>query len=145
VSVRPEHFFISTPFIRWTLIPVLLLFAVSTPLMMDEWTLGGALVVIGLSSTAVLYAAALAWPGRLRWAGRAVAGMVFVFYAIYTVDEWFFSKTPFRLVESKSNASPRNALLGLVIIGLPALIYALRGRTLPRGTEIDGPDRGDDA
>jgi len=145
VGVRPEHFFISTPFIRWTLIPVLLLFAVSIPLMMDEWTLGGAFVVIGLSATAVLYAAALAWPGRLRWVGRAVAGMVFVFYAIYAVDQWFLSNTSFRLVESKSNASPRNALLGLVIIGLPALIYALMGRTLPRGTEIDGPEQGDDA
>jgi len=145
VGVRPEHFFISTPFIRWTLIPVLLLFAVSIPLMMDEWTLGGALAVMGLSTTAVLYAAALAWPGRLRWASRAVAGMVFVFYAIYAVDQWFLSDTPFRLVEPTSNASPRNALLGLVIIGLPALIYALRGRTLPPSTEIDAPERGNDA
>ena len=143
--LRAEHFFISTPFIRWTLIPVLLLFAIGVPLMVDEWTLGGALVVIGLSSTAVLYAAALGWPGRLRWAGRAVAAMVFVFYAMYAVDEWFFSETPFRLVESKSVASPRNALLGLVIIGLPALIYALRGRTLPRGTETHDPERRDDA
>ena len=145
MGVRPEHFFVSTPFIRWTLIPVLLLFAVSVPLMTDEWTLGSALVVIGLSTTAVLYAAALAWPGRLHWAGRAVAGMVFVFYAIYAFDQWFLSDTPFRLVESKSNASPRNALLGLVIIGLPALIYALRGRSLPTDAEVDGPERGDDA
>ena len=145
MAVRPEHFFISTPFIRWTLIPALLLFAISVPLMMDEWTLGRTLVVIGLSGAAVLYAGALAWPRRLRWAGRAVAGMVFVFYAIYAIDQWFFSDAPFRLAEVKSNASPRNALLGLLIIGVPALIYALRGRTTASDVDVSDRSRGDDA
>jgi len=145
VSVRPEHFFISTPFIRWTLIPALLLFAISIPLMMDEWTLGRTLVVIGLSATALFYAAALAWPRRLRWVGRAVAGMVFVFYAIYAIDQLFFSDAPFRLVEAKSNASPRNALLGLLIIGLPALIYALKGRTTASDADVSDRSQGDDA
>ena len=129
MAVRPEHFFTSTPFVRWTLIPALLLFAISIPVMMDQWTLGRALLVTGLSTTAVLYAGALAWPSRLRWAGRAVAGLVFVFYAIYAIDQWFFSEAPFVLVEPRSSASPRNALLGLLVIGVPSLIYALRRRT----------------
>ncbi len=105
MAVRPEHFFTSTPFIRRTLIPALLLFAISIPLMMDQWSLGRALLVTGLSTTAVLYAGALAWPNRLRWAGRVVAGLVFLFYAIYAIDQWFFSKAPVTLVEPRSNAS----------------------------------------
>jgi len=90
MAVRPDHFFIPTPFVRWALIPALLLFAVGMPLMMDEWTIGRILLMTALSGTAVLYAAALAWPSRLQWASRAVAGMVFVFYLIYTIHQWFF-------------------------------------------------------
>jgi hypothetical protein len=145
MPVRPEHFFASTPFLRWTLIPALLFFAVAMPLMMDEWTLGRILLMTGLCGTAVLYAAALAWPDRFRWASRAVAGMVFVFYLLYTVEQWFFSDTPFRLHEPVSNASPRNALLGLVIIGLPALGYAIWGRTTASETGLRNPSEGDDA
>ena len=113
MPVRPQHFFASTPFLRWTLIPALLLFAVAMPLMMDEWTLGRLLLMTALCATAILYAAALAWPDRLRWATRAVAGMVFVFYLLYTIEQWFFSGAPFSLHEPISNASPRNALLVL--------------------------------
>ena len=63
-----------------------------------------------------------------RWAFRSLAAAVFLVYAGYLIDQFFFSDTPFRLAESRSETSPRNALLGFVIIGLPSLWYALLGR-----------------
>ena len=143
MTVRPEHFFISTPFIRWTLVPALVLFAVSMPLMMDRWTVGTLLLVGGLSLAALLYAGALLWPRHLRWAGRAVAGMVFVFYVFYAIYEWFFSAQPFRFIGPRSESSPRNALLGLIIIGVPALVYALRGGKHSTSLEPDDPGSDD--
>ncbi len=48
----------------------------------------------------------------------------------------------------RSAVSGRNALLGWVVIGLPCLLYAVRGRgtileDLTRGAELD-PSAGDD-
>ncbi len=128
MSVRPEHFFAASPFLRWTLIPFLLAFAIGMPLLMETWTGESLLVVPALSAIALLYALALLSPARFNWAGRAVAGMVFVFFLAYAIEEWSFSSDRFRLVEPRSRASPRNALLGLIVIGLPCLGYALRKR-----------------
>src|SRR5438552_16009959 len=46
----------------------------------------------------------------------------------YVVDEFFFTKTPFTVTGRRSDASPFNALLGLIFIGLPSLLYSLLGR-----------------
>jgi hypothetical protein len=142
-EMRPERFFISTPFMRWTLVPVLVLFAISTPTLVRSWTVERVLLVAGMSSAALLYAATLIWTRYLRLASRLVAGIVFAFYAAYAVHEWFFAGTRFRLLERPSVASPRNALLGLLVIGMPCLIYAMRGAKdasdSPEFGELDNP------
>jgi hypothetical protein len=63
-----------------------------------------------------------------RWAFRVLAGLVFLGYSTYLIDQSFFSEAPFKLVEARGKASPRNALLGFVVIGLPCLWFSLFGR-----------------
>jgi hypothetical protein len=55
---------------------------------------------------------------------------VFVAFALYAIHEWFFTDHRFRL-GPRSEASPRNSLLGLLMVGVPCLIYALRGGRKP--------------
>jgi hypothetical protein len=144
--MRPEQFFHSTPFLRWTLVPVLVLFAISTPTLVRSWTVERAVLAGGMSAVALCYAATLIWPRRLRWGGRVVAGAVFATYVAYAVHEWFFSGNTFRLAEPRSAASPRNSLLGLLIIGMPCLIYAIRGsRDRAEALEYGDFDDPDDA
>lgn len=126
--MEPQQFFAGSPFLRWTLIPILVLFAVGMPLMVDEWTVRSGVLVGALSGASILYALAMLSPARFHWAGRTVAAMVFLAYLAYAISEIFFSNHPIRLDERRSTASPMNAVLGLIIIGLPALWYATRRR-----------------
>jgi hypothetical protein len=144
MSIGPEAFFRSTPLLRWTLIPVLLLFGAGVPFLVPVYTLWRVLLIAALSGTALLYAAALMWPRYLWVTGRIVAGMVFLFYVAYAVSEWFFSDHPFVIGERRSRASPANSLLGLLIIGVPALLYALRRREAETAPMNDLDDDGDD-
>ena len=114
------------------------------PFLIPEYTLWRALLMGALSATALLYAAALMWPQYLWVTGRIVAGLVFLFYAAYAISEWFFSDHPFVIGERKSRASPANSLLGLLIIGVPALLYAIRTREPEADPAIDDFDDGDD-
>jgi len=120
-------FFKPSPFMRWTLVPVLVAFAIGMPYLDARKTTGSTLLVAGLSTLSLLYAVALLAPARARWASRVAAAMVFLFYVWYAVIEWFFSSDPVTLLEPRGNASPVNALLGLFVIGVPALAYAVRG------------------
>lgn len=140
MSVGPEAFFRSTPLLRWTLIPVLVLFGAGMPFLIPKYTLWRALLMAALSGTALVYAAALMWPRYLWLTGRIVAAMVFLFYIAYAVSELFFSDHPFVIGERRSRASPVNSLLGLLIIGVPALLYALRRRASEAATVIDDFD-----
>jgi hypothetical protein len=54
--------------------------------------------------------------------------MVFLTYAAYLVDEFFFNKKPLTVTDNRSEPSPYNALLGLIFIGGPSLVYAVIGR-----------------
>ncbi len=116
-------------FIRWALSPFVLLFAVVMPLLVENWTLKLVAMIAGMEFVCLALLAGFWLPARIgRWSFRCVAGAVFAAYAGYLIYEFFFSDTPFRLSESRSEASPRNALLGFVIIGLPCLWYAIFGR-----------------
>jgi hypothetical protein len=114
------------------------------PFLVDEWTITRAAVMAGMEFVCVALLAGFWLPERIgRWAFRSVAGAVFVAYAAYLIYEFLFSDMPFRLPESRGNASPLNALLGFAIIGLPNLWYALFGRFTLREyepePEIDEP------
>ena len=146
--VQPEEFFTPSRFKRWTLVPVLVAFAVILPLDM-EWTPVRAVVVGTLSALALLYAAALLWPRRCAWAGRAAAAIVFLAFVAYFVDEWIVQDEPLRVPRRGSESSPGNALIGSIVIGLPALLFALRRRRPsweePEPMEADEDELGDPA
>ena len=57
-----------------------------------------------------------------------VALPALLLFAAYAVDEFFFSGHRFTLAVRKSQPSPWNALLGLLIVGLPSLIFAMSGK-----------------
>jgi NADH:ubiquinone oxidoreductase subunit 5 (subunit L)/multisubunit Na+/H+ antiporter MnhA subunit len=57
-----------------------------------------------------------------------VGGVVFLAYSAYLINEFFFADNSFQAVESRAKESPRNALLGIIFIGLPSLWFALFGR-----------------
>lgn len=116
-------------FVRISLTPFLLLFAVVMPLAIPKWTPTGVavLAICELMSIGLLLGFWL--PSRHRhWAFRGVAGLVFLGYSGYLIYELFFTNTPFELPKNRGESSPFNALLGLVFIGLPCLWYAIFGR-----------------
>ena len=129
MSAFGQALFGGSPFIRWALSPFVLLFAVVMPLLVEKWTLKLAVMIGGMEFLCVALLAGFWLPARIGRLGfRCVGGGIFVAYASYLIYEFFFSDTPFRLIESRGEASPRNALLGFVIIGLPGLWYAVFGR-----------------
>lgn len=128
-----------SPFIRWALSPFILLFAVVMPLLVENRTGTRALILGAMEFFCITLLAGFWLPARLgRFCFRCVGGGVFVAYAAYLIFEFFFSDTPFRLVESRGQPSPRKALTGFVIIGLPSLWYAIFGRFTWRESDREG-------
>jgi hypothetical protein len=116
-------------FVRWSLSPLVLLFAILMPLVIEEWTLPRIIVMAGIELACLALLAGFWLPARIgHWAFRGLAGLVFVAYAAYLIHEFLFTDKPFKILQSRGEASPRNALLGFVIIGLPCLMYAVLGR-----------------
>jgi hypothetical protein len=127
-------------FVRWTLSPFVVLFAVLTPVLISEWTPIRTAIVVGMELMCFCLLAAFWLPPRIgHWAFRGLAGLVFLAYAGYLIDEFFFTTTPLSVSGSRGQASPRNALLGFLIIGLPCLWYSLFGRFALRARE-PGPE-----
>ena len=114
----------------WIVVAPLMGFgAVIVPLAIPEWNP----VRIAFASIWVLFLLLAAFTvydfRRFWWATRLVAALLAFSYAGYLVHEFFFSDDPFVLFQSRGEASPRNALIGFVAVGLPCLWYALFGHT----------------
>lgn len=122
--------FSASPFVRWTLSPVLLCFAIFFPMALTDWDAKKVLLVLVLEIMALALLAGFWLPRRLgSMAFRVVAAFVFLGYLAYLVSawqDWMQGGAP--LAGRKSQSSPLTALLGMVVIGLPAFVYALKGR-----------------
>jgi hypothetical protein len=124
-----DTLFGGSPFIRWALSPFLLLFALAVPLLIDRWTLIRVVVVSGMELACLALLAGLWLPARVGfWAFRALTGSVCLAYGAYLLYELVLTDKPFRVLGRPGEASPRNALLGFIIIGLPCLGFTLFGR-----------------
>lgn len=115
-------------FLFWALAPCLLFSSIIVPLSIGEWTPARVAVAAVWSISCILGIFALYDARRFWWATRSVTATIFVAYAVYLIYEFVFDVKPFELVGSRSEASPRNSLLGFVIIGLPCLWYTVFGR-----------------
>jgi hypothetical protein len=104
--------------VRWALSPFVLIFAVSMPLLMDNWTVKGTVMLAGLELVCLALLAGFWLPTRWGlWAFRILAAVVFVAYAAYVVDTLWLSK-----------GREYQSLVGLLVVGLPCLWFALKGR-----------------
>jgi hypothetical protein len=133
-----QTLFGGSPFIRWTLTPCVLLFALSMPLLMEERTPAKVALLVGVELVCLTYLAGLWLPPRLgHWAFRGLAGLIFLAYAAYAVDVSFFKGKRAATSARRGAASPLNAWLGFAVIGLPALWFALKGRLTIRSEPTD--------
>lgn len=115
-------------FLFWALAPFLVLFAVVMAFFVTDWTSRGGLVVAALIVAALLLLLQLYDPVRFHWAGRILAGLVCLAYVVYLGDELATKGFPAHLLPARRETSAIEALVGLVVIGVPAGLYALLGR-----------------
>jgi hypothetical protein len=118
--------FSGSRFVFWTLAPILVLFALSFPFLIVEWSRTVVALVIVLDAIALLLAIGLYNPQRNEWALRIITGLVFTAYLAYLVAEVRAGK-PLLLTGSRGEESLRNALLGLLLIGWPCVKFTLTG------------------
>jgi hypothetical protein len=149
VLQKKRPMFGASGFVRWSLSPLVLLFAIVMPLAIEEWTATRIVLIAGLELMSLALLAGFWLPAHIgHWAFRGLAGLIFLAYAGYLLREFFFTDHEFKVFQNRGEASPRNALLGFIVIGLPSLIYAVLGRfTLkaPVAEPDDATDDDDDA
>ena len=109
----------------WLTLPFLLLFAVLMPLCIPQWNTSRVLLMVGLELVILFLLLGLF---GFAWAFRALCGLIFLAYFTYLVSEFVFGEKSFSLQGRRSDVSPRNALLGFIVIGLPSLWFAVLGR-----------------
>ena len=130
-----QTLFSGSPFLRWTLTPVLLGGMICFPLGINPTFPAYAVTaLLDLLCAAFLLGMWLP-PAYARFAYRTAAACVFVAYLAYLIYEVFFSGKPLRLAGGRGEASPRNAIIGFLVFGWPSLCYILFGRFSWRAAE----------
>jgi hypothetical protein len=119
----------------WVLAPVMLGSA-AIVVANDAPTLTGRIIGYGIALTLILATVGLASPVRFAWALRGVAIAILLAYGSYVVSE-FVAVVHGKAVGwsgGRGEVSLRNALLGLLVFGVPAARYIYVGRS---GTVVD--------
>ena|SRR2546430_6590438 len=139
-----QTLFSGSRFTFWSLAPILALSAVLLPFLAGKWTVSSFFFVVPIEALFVALILALFNPQRFWWATRSVTGIVFCLYLDYAIEEVFLSGKGWEVgFGSRAEASPLNAILGFIVIGLPCLWYTLFGRfSLKRADRSDGSDPG---
>jgi Ca2+/Na+ antiporter len=128
--------FSGSRFLFWTMASVIGIFLITMPFLIPEWTPAviGLMVSFYLAGIALLLA--LVNPSRFAWAKRVLTSVVFLAYLVYAVTELRENQWQLGRPGSQSDANPVNALRGLIIIGIPCLVFTCLGRfTLPKEEE----------
>jgi hypothetical protein len=136
-----------SPFLRWTVGPAIVVFLAATPLLVPQWNMKAALMIGGFYALGIPMILGLFIPGWGRVSFRIVAVLVFVLYLGYAVSELKQHDWRLKRPRSRGEANPVNALLGLVVIGGPCLMYAVLGRSTWKRDEEESLEggEGDDA
>jgi hypothetical protein len=128
--------------IFWSLAPILGLIALVLPFLVRKWNASSIFWVTSTEILLVTLCLSLNNPVRFRWASRCVTAVVFCAYLAYLIEEVFWSGKNLMDTGDRSEASPANAILGFIAIGLPCLWYALLGRfTFRSAREYEEIDR----
>jgi len=128
MSVFGKTLFSGGRFIFWALVPFIVIFLIVTPLLVDKWTSNITAMLVGFWIVGVSLILGLYNPVRFRWALRVVSALIFLLYVAYSFSALQESHWKLKKPHSRGEANPVNALTGLVVVGGPALIYALLGR-----------------
>lgn len=115
----------------WVLAPIMLGTAVFMPIWTDPPTFTGHVVLYVFCGALVLGTLGLANPRRFSWALRGVAVVVvgaYLAYAAYEFVQWREGK-PFGLGSPAARSNLYNALRGLLVFGIPSLIFLFVGRS----------------
>ena len=110
--------------------------------LVSDWSGRQGLLVGILIGAALLLLLQLYDGKRFHWAGRVLAGAVALAYAAYFIDElavWSFRHA----ARTSGDAAALKAFAGLLVIGLPAGVYAVLGRWTfkERASDIEGLQR----
>ena len=65
---------------------------------------------------------------KFLWAARVVTGIVALCYVLYFAETYFIEKQSLTPSARKSAATPWNAIMGFLFIGVPCLWFTIRGR-----------------
>jgi hypothetical protein len=117
-----------SPFIRRTVGPAIVVFLAAMPLLVPQWNVKTAVMIGGFYALGIPMVLGLFIPGWGRVSFRIVAALVFVLYLGYAVSELMEHDWKLKRPRSRGEANPVNALLGLLVIGGPCLMYAVLGR-----------------
>jgi hypothetical protein len=120
---------IQSPVLRAVLVLALLAFAAFC--LFTVWTEGGpgSALLVGLSLLALTFAVGLVFPGRRRIALRLVAASVVTLFLVYLgVELWQLVRGGAQELRT-GQPSALMAGVGVLIWGIPLLIYTLSGRT----------------
>lgn len=117
-------------FVRWSLSPVLVIFAVIISFQAvtcrEEGRIPGMVICVVLVVTCIAGLLAL-W--GVRHAGRIVTGIIGAGYAAYLIQECFVDfDGNWGWGARRSETTPVNSILGFLIFGVPCLIYTIFGR-----------------
>jgi hypothetical protein len=115
-------------FIFWSLAPVIVIFLVTMPFLVPKWTIGIVLMLAAFWVIGIALILGMLNPARFGWAFRVVGAMVFLAYVAYALSELVENDWKLKRPRSRGEANPVNALIGLAVIGGPALMYTLLGR-----------------
>ena len=128
--------FSGSPFIYWTLAPILLFSGAFLSFVVEDRLSVRGLMVIWLQIAIIMLVLVLTDPKRFHWAARCLTGMIFLSYTGYLVNQ-VWGREQLMTVAGRSESSPLNAIMGLVVIGLPCLWYTVKGRFERRGLTED--------
>ena len=114
-----EHLASGSRFLFWGIVPVGM-FLIALLNISVEWNFKRRILVGLIDLTFVLLALGLYNPKKFSWALRLMMLIIYADYCAFAVDSIFFSP-------HRGWREPINAIHGLVMSGIPALLYATRG------------------
>jgi len=126
MSYFGKTLFSGSRFIFWALAPLLTLFAIVLPFSIVKWSVGRAIIVIGVDGAAILLVIGLYNTKRFWWALRGVTAIVFFASLAQFIDELVHAH--FTLAGLLTDDSPVSIIRTFIQIGVPCFLYALLGK-----------------
>jgi len=128
MSLFGKTLFAGSRFVFWSLAPAILLSLIGFTCLLGKRDVVALLVLSALWVTGLSLILGMANPIRFGWAFRVFSTMIFLTYVCYLVSEVREKGWRLNWYHSRGDADTLNALIGMLTIGAPALVYAVFGR-----------------